>query len=201
MVKLALRKHMDLYTELTDNELTILLKKGDESAFTEIYNRYWDKLFAVAYHRVDSEPEAEEIVQDVFLSLWNRRLQLELTHSIGTYLAVAVKYQVINKLSKRHRKRKHLETIVVTEQAEESTDLWFDEKELRIQLERVVNSLPEKCRLVFLMSREEGKSTRQIAEDLNIAEKTVEAHMTRALKEIRNSLNIALPVLLYLLKK
>lgn len=192
---------MTSYTQLTDYALTSLLKTGDDAAFTELYNRYWDKLFAVAYHRVNSEIEAEEIVQDVFLSLWNRRLQLELSHSIATYLAAAVKYQVINKLSRQHRKKVHMETILVDEAGEESTELWFNEKELRQQLDIVVGTLPDKCRMVFLMSRVEGKSTREIAQSLQISEKTVEAHMTRALRDIRNSLNIALPVLLFLLKK
>lgn len=192
---------MTSYIQLTDYALTSLLKTGDDAAFTELYNRYWDKLFAVAYHRVNSEPEAEEIVQDVFLSLWNRRLQLELSHSIATYLAVAVKYQVINKLSRQHRKKVHMETILVGEEGEESTELWFNEKELRQQLDIVVGTLPDKCRMVFLMSREEGRSTREIAQALQISEKTVEAHMTRALRDIRNSLNIALPVLLFLLRK
>lgn len=192
---------MDSYIELTDIELVSLLKNGDEAAFTEIYNRYWDKLFAVAYQRVDVESEAEEIVQDVFLSLWNRRMQLELSHTISTYLSVAVKYQVINKMSRWHRQKIHLGTVIDREQGVESTDLWFNEKELRQQLELIVDTLPQKCRIVFLMSREEGKSTKQISESLQISEKTVEAHITKALKEIKSSLNIALPVLLYLLKK
>lgn len=175
--------------------------QGDEAAFTEIYNRYWDKLFAVAFNRCGAETEAEEIVQDVFLSLWNRRLAIQLKYSIATYLSVAVKYQVINKLSKQHRKQVHLESISGVDEGVESTELWFNERELRGQLDRAVNSLPEKCRLVFLLSREEGKGTKQIAQELNIAEKTVEAHLTKALKEIRNTLHISVPLLLYLLKK
>lgn len=189
------------YSKYTDQELLGLLKQGNDLAFVEIYNRYWDKLFAVAYHRSGDEQDAEEIVQDVFLSLWNRRLSLDLTHSISTYLSVAVKYQVINKLSRQHRKILHLSTLDGEDAGEESTDLWFNEKELKQQIEKSINALPEKCRIVFLMSREEDKTAKQIAKELNISEKTVEAHMSRALKDLRKSLNIALPVLLFYLTR
>lgn len=192
---------MARYVDFSDAELSSLLMQGDEAAFTEIYNRYWDKLFAVAFNRCGVEIEAEEIVQDVFLSLWNRRLVLRLSHSIATYLSVAVKYQVINTLSRKYRKEVHLESISSVDEGIESTELWFNARELRVQLDLAVKSLPEKCRLVFIMSREEGKGTKQIAQELNIAEKTVEAHLTKALKEIRNTLHVGLPMLLYLLKK
>lgn len=192
---------MKIYSAYHDTELTTLLTKGDELAFAEIYNRYWDKLFAVAFHRCGDQLDAEEIVQDIFFSLWHRRAKLDLKHSIYTYLSVAVKYQVINKLAKQHRKILHLESLGSGEGVEDTTELWFTEKELKQQIENSIRGLPEKCRIVFLMSREEGKSARQIAEELNISQKTVEAHMARALKDLRNSLGVALPVLLYLLRK
>jgi DNA-directed RNA polymerase specialized sigma24 family protein len=96
---------------LTDLELVDLLKSDGYAAFTEIYNRYWDKLFVVAYCRLDDELEAEEAVQNVFLSLWKRRENLELTHSISTYLSVAVKYQVITKLALLRRKQQHINSL------------------------------------------------------------------------------------------
>ncbi|RZK27287.1 MAG: RNA polymerase sigma-70 factor [Flavobacterium sp.] len=192
---------MDIYTSYTDSELATLMAEGDDMAFSEIYNRYWDKLFAVALHRCDSQLDAEEIVQNVFYSLWKRRLDLKLQYGLHTYLSVAVKYQVINTLAHKQRRSLHLAELETTEISEDTTDRWLNEKELLAQIERGIKNLPEKCRIVFLLSRHEGKTAKEIATQLGISQKTVEAHMRRALRDLRNSINISLPLLLYLLKK
>jgi RNA polymerase sigma-70 factor (ECF subfamily) len=189
-------------TTTTDHQLLELIQKGDRLAFTELYNRYWDKLFIVAMNRLDDEHEAEEAVQEVFLSLWQRRSTLQLTHSVNTYLSVAVKYRIINHLDKQYRKKRHIDHLTINAPREEdSTSQWLSEKELRRQLEQGINNLPEKCRIVFLLSREEQKTNAEIAAELNIAEKTVEAHMTKALSTLRQTLNISVPLLIYLLEK
>ncbi|MDN3547265.1 RNA polymerase sigma-70 factor [Mucilaginibacter aquaedulcis] len=186
----------------TDHQLLELIQKGDRLAFTELYNRYWDKLFTVAMNRLDDEHEAEEAVQEVFLSVWQRRSTLQLTHSVNTYLSVAVKYRIINHLDKQYRKRRHIDHLTISAPREvDSTSQWLSEKELRRQLEQSINNLPEKCRIVFLLSREEQKTNAEIAAELNIAEKTVEAHMTKALSTLRQTLNISVPLLIYLLEK
>lgn len=187
---------------LTDYQLLDLMRDDDRLAFTELYKRYWDKIFVVAMHRLEDEEEAEEVVQDVFLSLWQRRATLTLTHSLNTYLSVAVKYKVMNVLARKYRKQQHQQHLTIHfQEGESSTERWLSEKELKKQLEQCVSQLPEKCRIVFMLSREEGKSNAQIAEELNIAPKTVEAHITKALRTLQNTLNISLPLLLYLLKK
>jgi RNA polymerase sigma-70 factor (family 1) len=200
--KFVLKKKMvATLNTLTDLELVDLLKSEGYAAFTEIYNRYWDKLFAVAYYRLDDELEAEETVQNVFLSLWKRRDNLELTHSLSTYLSVAVKYQVITKLALLRRKQQHINSLSKTEEGIETTTNWLSEKELKIQIQTCINQLPEKCRIVFQLSREQGKTNAQIAHELEISEKTVEGHITKALHTLRGSLNISIPLLLILLKK
>lgn len=186
----------------TDHQLLELIGKDDREAFTELYNRYWDKLFTVAMHRLADEHEAEEVVQEVFLSLWQRRYTLKLTHTINTYLSVAVKYRIINHLDKQYRKKEHINSLAISlPQGEDSTSHWLSEKELRAQLEKSIKQLPPKCRIVFLLSRDEQKTNAEIAAELNIAEKTVEAHMTRALGALRQNLNLSVPLLLYLLHK
>lgn len=163
---------------------------------TEIYNRYWDKLLAVAVNRLDDEQEAEECVQDVFVSLWKRRSQLELRYQLSTYLWMAVKYQVINRLDKRYAKRS-LQTTGMPDNEPAvipSGEALVFEKELLERIEQAIGQLPEKCRIIYRMSREEGKTTREIARQLNISEKTVEGHITRALKDIRKYLNLTYPI-------
>lgn len=190
---------MSVYCNHTDEELAGLLKEEDHAAFTALYDRYWDKLFAVAYHRLDDELEAEEAVQDIFMSLWKRRDQLQLSHTLATYLSVAVKYQVITRLARRRRQKEHQKHLTTTTtDGAETTAQWLSEKELREQIEQSIQALPKKCRIIFIMSRKERKTNAQIAMELNIAEKTIEGHITKALRRLRRSLNISLPLLVCL---
>ncbi|WP_413668845.1 RNA polymerase sigma-70 factor [Mucilaginibacter sp. Mucisp86] len=183
-----------------DEQLLQLMALDNRDAFTELYNRYWDKTFAAAYHRLDDEHEAEEVVQEVFLSIWQRRASLKLTHTVATYLSVAVKYKVINHLDRQYRKQQHLDELAFTSsETENSTILWLEEKELRERLDHSISLLPEKCRIVFLLSRDENKTYAEIATELDISQKTVEAHMSKALSSLRQSLGVSLPVLILLL--
>ena len=121
-------------------------------------------------------------MQDVFLSLWKRREGLVLKHELSTYLWIAVKYQVINRLDKRYARRNFQTTELVDEISVPSPEVYLLEKELMKRIEATVTQLPEKCRVIYRMSREEGKSNKEIAAELNLSEKTVEGHVTRALK-------------------
>jgi RNA polymerase sigma-70 factor (family 1) len=193
---------MKAYNQLSDAELCAALKASDERAYTEIYNRYWDKIYTVAVNRLNDKIEAEEVLQDVFFSLWKRRTALDIQYSLNTYLSVAVKYQIINHQSRQLRKASQIAThISMQEPAIDSTQLWFSEKELQHQLTMSINKLPEKCRIVFKMSREEYKTNSQIATELGLSEKTVEAHITRALAILKTSLKVSIPLLMFLLKK
>lgn len=188
--------------EYTDEQLIDLVKKGDENAFSTLYNRYWDKLYTVSYYRLSDELEAEEVVQDLFLSIWSRKEQLEIKSSVAAYLSVSVKYLIINKLAKRKRqasfRKTFLKTMVVSE---ETTDLWLMGKELSERLEAYINELPEKCRIVFKMSREEGKSAKEISKELSLAEKTIEAHITKALRILKSNLPTIVAIFLYVMTR
>lgn len=190
------------FTKSTDQELIALIAKDNREAFAALYQRYWDKVFAVALHRLGDVHEAEEVVQEIFLSLWARRNSLKLTHSLQTYLSVAVKYRVINHLARQYRRQLHLNELTNTAPAIlNNTVEWLNEKELRSQLEKGIGALPEKCRIVFLLSREENKTYAEIAAELNISQKTVEAHMGKALSTLRQSIKVAAPLFLLLLEK
>jgi len=191
---------LTLIKPYTDQQLLDLIRTDDRGAFTELYNRYWDKTYAVALHRLDDEHEAEEVVQEVFLSIWQRRATLQLTHTVATYLAVAVKYKVINHLAKQYRRQlQHDELTMTSPIVADSTADWLYEKELRQLLEKTISQLPEKCRIVFLLSRDENKTYAEIAAELNISQKTVEAHMSKALRELRETLGVSAPVLALIL--
>jgi RNA polymerase sigma-70 factor (family 1) len=192
---------MAAYSAYTDQELVALLKQGDELALSALYMRYWDKLLVVAGNRLDDLEEAEEAVQDVFFSLWQRREMLELKHSLATYLAVAVKYRIIKALDKRYRIKNKIENAgdLDLQVLSPSADAAMLEHELFNQIAVAINKLPEKCRIVFTMSREQGKSHKEIASELNISTKTVEAHLNKAMKDLKNNLGVLYPAILWVL--
>ncbi len=189
------KTNMTRYDKLSDLELTALLKQDDHFAFTEIYNRYWNKLLAIAYNHTKDKSSAKEIVQELFVGLWNRKNNLSI-QSLSAYLATAVKFSVYKQIE---RERKHRE-IAKREFRQETfinDDLVVESKFLQEYINGQVELLPEKCRLVFNYSRVKGLSNAEIAQKMDIAEKTVEGHLTKGLKKIQLTLkNTGIAVLL-----
>lgn len=175
----------------SDEELIYLLNESNILAFNEIYGRYWMKLLAQATYGLQNEAEAEECVQDVFVKIWNNRASLSLKFKLSTYLFRAIKNQVINVLEKRYALRNQL--VPLSQEADVSSAISADagllEKELLAALEAAVAALPEKCGIVYRKSRFEGKTNQEIAQEMGISEKTVEGHITKAIKEIREGLD------------
>ena len=181
---------MTPYSTYQEDRLLLSLKEGDDLAFTEIYHRYWQRLLAVAIHRLADMEEAKELVQDVFYHLWKRRDTLQLTHSLNTYLSAAVKYEVINRLARKQRQQQFRQYINSTwQETSPDTENQLQLNELQDQLATLVNALPEKCRIVFQLSRDKGYSQREIATQLGIAEKTVESHLSLAIRKLRTGLH------------
>lgn len=176
------------YKALNDNELADLLRASDEIAFNEIYSRYWDKLYILSKKRLGEAEESEEIVQDIFCNLWRKRYTFILQNGFNNYFSVAVKFEVINRLAKKQKAVAYEKEMAITgTEADQSTQRTLDLNELLQQLQYNINSLPEKCRFVFKLQYEQGYSQRQIAETLNISEKTVEAHLTKARRNLRSA--------------
>ena len=171
-----------------ESELLRKMAQGDELAFTEIYHQYWKLLFSVAANKLDNLAEAEEVVQDVFADLWKRRAEIDIRQSLKSYLAAAVKFQVYSLLYKRHRQRHHEKILQQNSSSTSHVEEQYDLKTLQEQLKQTTAQLPERCRLVYELSREAGLSNKEIAQSLDISEKTVENQMTKALKVLRTSL-------------
>lgn len=174
--------------QYSEQELLSLLKEDSDTAFTQIYYQYWKLLFAVAANKLDSTTDAEEIVQEVFADLWRRRHEIRIEQSLKAYLATAVKFQVYTLLARRHREAQRQAGIQDTWAI--APDDVFRQKELQEQLYHITQELPDKCRLVYQLSREAGLSNKEIAAKLDISEKTVENQMTKALKRLRGVFRI-----------
>lgn len=178
---------MALWNSYSDEQLLASLKADDEGSLEEIYARYWDKLLAIAYNHSQDKELAEEIVQDVFMSLWRHRHDQEIRH-LQAFLATAVKFSVFKALAREQRRRKLFERHIHI-QGEGYLDTAADLKMMQEYIDNIVATLPEKCRLVFQYSRDRQLSTREIAETMQLSPKTVESHLTRALKTLRQYLN------------
>ena len=141
---------------LDDNELTLLLQQGNEPAFTEIYNRYWDKLYFIAYKLLKDTDAAEEIVQDVFLILWKKRDALNIK-SLTQYLAAMTRYAVYRYLAK-DKQNKQQENAVGILNAANVAEINIDNKLLLEIILKLSDKLPEKCRLVFQYNKLQDQS-------------------------------------------
>lgn len=185
------------YSILTDFELAELLKNGEEQAFGEIYSRYWHSIYTKSYKRIGNAVEAEEIVQDIFCNLWRKREKFVLVKGFDNYLAGAVKFEVINRFASQARqtKLKHLVSSSFSE-IDTSTIDDIDLKEIQIQLQESILELPEKCGLVFRLKFEKDYSQQEIARELQISEKTVEAHLSKARKLLKHKFGNALGLLI-----
>jgi len=170
------------------NEESVLesLKKGDDAAISKIYEHYWQRLLAIAYNHTGENDTASEIVQEILIDLWNRREVLEID-SLTNYLGAAVKYAVYNHYNKQKRRESILSRIFPFKQSDPGHEKIYA-RMMEDYINGAVEKLPEKCRLVFKFSRQQGKSNSEISKELNIAEKTVEAHLTKALASLRYSL-------------
>ncbi|MFA6083848.1 RNA polymerase sigma factor [Mucilaginibacter sp.] len=184
------------YLTYTDEELVILVTQNDNNAFKLLYNRYWKKLLIQAYSKLQSQILAEEVVQDCFINFWKRRKRIELKYTFRTYIASVVRYEVMAQLAKSNKHSSFTEDIDGIVVEDHSTQQWLDFEELREHFETAVTALPEKCQLIFRLSREGGFTDKQISENLSISHKTVEAHIRKALKILRLTLGNFLMLLI-----
>lgn len=178
-------EHLYINSNHTDEELLHLLREGSKDAFEAIFNRYWNSLYRIAYARLKSHEDAEEIVQDLLASLWRKRSEL-LIINLNQYLFVSVKRRVISSIRQRitHEKYweyyKHFlpEGTTITEEVVEYNDL-------NTAIEKAMQHLPEKSQQVFRLNRLQGLSIAEIAENLKMPRRTIEYHLTQSLRELR----------------
>lgn len=174
-------------TSATDSDLFGALRRGEPAALDELFRRHYVNLCRVALRLVLDEATAEDIVQEVFAGLWTKRNQLPAnTDSVGPYLRRAVRNRSLNYL--RDRKRIPIDDAELPETpigAEAQPGAALERAELKQRIHRAIDRLPERCRLIFVMSRIEQMTHREIADGLGISTKTVENQMTRAYRFLR----------------
>lgn len=177
-----------LFTDLSDEELFAKMKQDNRRAFSELYKRYWQPLLDTAYRRLNSVEQAEELVQDLFVSLYLKRKEIEITSSLKAYLNTAIKYKILNEV-RSAIVRSNYEKVALAELSyHPDASEQLNAKELQSEINRRLKLLPEKCREAFMLSREKNLSHKHIAEELGISVSTVEKHIGKALKVLRTDL-------------
>ena len=180
------------------------LRLGDEAAFAYLYKKYEAKLYAFTYKLTQDRDETEEVVQEVFLKVWEKRESLDPTLNFDGFLFTVAKNLVYNKAKQRAYHFAFQEYVTAYESnLSHNTEHKLDYDELRGLLEQIYNSLPPVRRKVFMMSRLQGLTNREIATELNTSTSNIENHLNKALNFIREKLKgheVVYAVLLAVLK-
>ncbi|HYG18000.1 MAG TPA: RNA polymerase sigma-70 factor [Ohtaekwangia sp.] len=188
--------------QLTDQQYLSALKTGDITAFEMLFKTYYQPLCHYAYTFVRDRDNAEEIVQSAFLSVWEKRETLEIRTAVKPYLYAMVRNACLNVL--KHEKIRQLHVageLAVAERSVESVSNTVMASELETRIFQAMETLPEQCRLVFKLSRFEELKYAEIATQLGLSIKTVENHMGKALKIMRDQLKDYLPLLIIFLNR
>jgi RNA polymerase sigma-70 factor (family 1) len=188
---------MALYGTYTDEQLLISLRKDDAGAFTEIYERYWNKLLVYTMRVIRQQHDAEDIVQELFVSIWRRRDALDIEHALSTYLYNSVRYLAFRYIEKNSTYSDYLQRLALRIAGEEVNAPGLEAeifgRELEGQIDRLIGQLPERMQEVFILSRRHHLSYKEIADRLSISEETVRKQVYKSLQILRSRLG-PLPV-------
>lgn len=185
------------YTEMADTELWDCIRNNDRDAFDVLFRRMWEPLYLFAYKRLKSKADAEDVVQQVFIALWENRSSRSLKGSFSGYLFSAVRYEVIDQLSAMMKDASKTE--LITEQIVPSFNATLEKlltRELDQELDAYINTMPQQMQKIFRLSREEQLAPHEIAHTLSLSEKTVRNQLSLAMHYLRPFIRESLLILL-----
>ena len=180
------------YNELlyTDEELLHAIADGSKEAFKLFYRRYWEEMFVTATNALRNKQDAADVVQDIFLSIWNRRNELAITGSVAAYLHSSVRYKCIHYIEKNITRRDYLVHL-----ADVAVSFYHPDAEINLQLKELeqaikssIAKMPPKMQKVYKLSRQEHLSYKEISTSMSISVETVKKHIQHALYLIRKNL-------------
>jgi RNA polymerase sigma-70 factor (family 1) len=171
------------FSKYDDEQLVRLLTENDENAFSEIYNRYWKPLYISVQNILHNTDPAQDAVQEVFISLWQRRHTVQI-ESLKAYLFQSVRFQVFKSIRADKAQANFYDRLsVVSREIQQQDPILY--KEMQRLIVNMIATLPNDQREIFLLHRTEGLTYNQIAEKKNISVKTVEKKMSLALRHLR----------------
>ncbi|MFB9076707.1 RNA polymerase sigma-70 factor [Flavobacterium procerum] len=180
-----------MYKKFTDEELVELLRNGGDKAFDELYYRYRDALVRFVYLRMKSIPAAEEIVQEVFTTIWERRQNLSI-QKFSAYIYTSVRYAALDYIKENSVTDQYIQEVIDSSSKEDLNTNSIEDAIFHDELHDAVNKaaalLPKKSKEVFILSRFKQYTNKEIAEELNVSSETVKYHISYALKFMRTYL-------------
>lgn len=180
-----------MYSSLEDKVLLSFVQKEKTEAFRELYERYWENLYMHAKAMTSCEDTAKDIVQEIFVELWDKKENLNIQSSLKAYLYRVVRNKVLNTYAQHKIHEKYMLSLTqYGEIGENRTDYLLRENLVRKRIDDEISALPGKMRQIFEMSRKENKSYKEIAEELNISDKTVKKQVSNALKILKSKLEL-----------
>ena len=182
---------------IDDHVLLQQLKNGNEDAFSKIYSKYWKKIYMLAYDRLKDSKQSQDIVQDIFISLWERRESLEI-QNLNAYLHTSVRYNVFKLVAVNKVKDDFYDLSEVLSSQSSFADHRIISHELMTAFNNLVENMPAQRQKIFRMRYEENMKTRLIAEQLNISQKTVQNQLLSSYKNIRSLLTQILSVSIFI---
>lgn len=193
-----------MVAECCSIELLNNLKQNKISAFNTIYNQYSKALYVYLMHKLKDPEQCNDILQDIFISIWEKRAQLEINTSIKSYLYQSARFKIIDLYRHDIKYQRYLaELAVFIVEADTITDS-IDHRQKLIDVHNAVDNLPEKMREIFILSRYEHQTTRDIAEKKNLSPQTVKNQIAKALRILRinyTSSDIMLLIILFFFLK
>ena len=172
-----------------EEKILLNLRNGSIEAYEHIFNTHWKNLYKIANGRLRSETEAKEVVQELFITLWENKSSLQINSSLTNYLYTAIRHRVFNKIRGKLREKKnwkfYQQFLPVHAESTKDTVMFND---LNETIDHIVNGMPTKSQLIFKSSWTEGKSVPEIADQMHLSEKTIEYHLTKSMKLIRGQL-------------
>lgn len=188
---------MKSYRTYSDPELSGLLRVGDQLAYTEIYERYFDLLYLHALKRVGDPEAAKDLIQELFTALWLKRDVQHVQSNLSHYLYTATRNAVFNFIARQKLESKYISQLPDLDRTGECfTDHLARMNQLTLIIEKEINELPEKMRIVFLLSRQDGLSHKEIADKLGLSELTVKTQVKNALRILHGKLGLVLYLVL-----
>lgn len=183
---------MNNYKKLSDIELIQLLQVSDHGAYTEIYNRYFPLLFVHAVKKIRDEDQAKDILHELFTKLWIRRETKLTNENFAGYLYTLLRNRILDFLGHQHVETKYIIHIKNTSSLNSSTrtDALVREKEMNAYINKEIDALPKKMREIFILSRKEELSYKEIAEKLNTSENNVSKQVNNGLRILKGKLGI-----------
>ncbi len=171
------------------------IKNGDELAYNTIFNQYYALLTSFAFKYLKDLDASKEIAQNTFVKLFEKRDSIEITTSLKSYLYKIVHNSCINYIKSRAIEAKHYSALAGEVENTSDFNRFIEQTEEEYRIYKAIDQLPGKCKLIFKLSRFEGRKNKDIADELNISVRTVETQISKAIKILKLNLKFIVSIL------